>query len=77
MTSLVIGEIKLCSGDVLCPAAKPGQSHPRLPVHILELELSEGCALITPKSWALSNPDSGLAACSRLGKKKNERAAIK
>lgn len=68
MISLAMGEIKLFSGDVLCPAAHPGQRRPGLPAHTLELKLSEGRDLIAPKSWAVTNPDSSLAACSRSGR---------
>lgn len=61
------GEIKLCSGAALCPATPPGQSSPRLPTHTLGLGPSEGCDLMAPESWAVSNPDSSLAACSGWG----------
>lgn len=64
MTSLVMGQIKLRSGDVPCPVTAPGQSQPRLPGH----PWSSSSDVITPESWDVSNPDSSLAACSRSGK---------
>jgi len=77
VTSPAFGEIKLCSGDVPCPATTPGQSQPRLLVLTSGLELSKACDPMSPKPWAISKPDSGLAACSRSRGEKERHAAVK